>query len=216
VREEIREHLLRLLQNTLFSTVVFVGHSLGGAICSLAAVDMSQIFRDSSIKVKTIVYTIGAPKSGDDTFVELYHRLVSESWRIVNKRDPITKLPLRSPMMKYSHTGHLVYFCRRDGIEGYSVEPFQLHSPSVSSAFQPSLYHPTYVSYHTLYLDSQFPTSPKFTLAKQSLNFKNDNDDDQDDNITDLMTFMSTIEEVMSQTDSVRTGRHLNRSNSMW
>ncbi|MFW5694712.1 MAG: lipase family protein [Alkalispirochaeta sp.] len=61
--------------------VVFCGHSLGGALASLAAVYYGNPCH---------LYTFGAPRVGDERFVRL---LPSTSLRFVNAGDPVPSLP---------------------------------------------------------------------------------------------------------------------------
>lgn len=72
------------------SAQVFVtGHSLGGAMASIAATDLA-------IKkiVTPVLYTFGQPRTGDSTFAQLTAKNVPRSYRVVNANDPVPHLPL--------------------------------------------------------------------------------------------------------------------------
>ncbi|NBU16389.1 MAG: hypothetical protein EBS48_05130 [Actinobacteria bacterium] len=69
--------------------VVFTGHSLGGALATLAALD-AALNDPSAPEVQ--VYTFGAPHVGDGNFVELFDRRVPTCVRVVNPFDPVPKL----------------------------------------------------------------------------------------------------------------------------
>jgi len=86
LREQIFE-LLTLLKRDrpLFIT----GHSLGGALATLAAIDIAT----NSDYTTPIVYTFGAPRVGDPTFVKAYNSTVPIHWRIQNKFDIVPHLP---------------------------------------------------------------------------------------------------------------------------
>jgi len=69
-------------------TLIICGHSLGGAIALLLA----EWLRRKPTKPKVILYTFGAPRAGDATFVKAARPLAHH--RIVNQNDPIPALPL--------------------------------------------------------------------------------------------------------------------------
>ncbi|MCD5995494.1 lipase family protein [Pseudomonas sp. CDFA 602] len=68
-------------------TILVTGHSLGGAIAVLAA----EWIRRMSAQHKVVLYTYGAPRSGDSAFVRAAKDLVHH--RIVNHNDPVPGVP---------------------------------------------------------------------------------------------------------------------------
>jgi triacylglycerol lipase len=86
VRGEIHEYV-----NTHeISSVTTTGHSLGGALATLCAVDIQYNF---SNKVSVEAYTFGAPKVGNDGFCESFNRRVPNSYRFVQGMDIVPELP---------------------------------------------------------------------------------------------------------------------------
>ncbi len=81
--------------------VTICGHSLGGALATLLALDVAA---NSGVKDPT-VYTYASPRTGDPAFVNTYNRLVPKSFRIANRIDLVPKLPL-PPL--YDHVDTLV------------------------------------------------------------------------------------------------------------
>jgi hypothetical protein len=71
-----------------FDRVVFTGHSLGGALATLAALEYAST-PGSPADVQ--VYTFGAPQVGDGAFVKLFDKRVPVCVRVVNPFDPIPK-----------------------------------------------------------------------------------------------------------------------------
>ncbi|KAJ9465551.1 Phospholipase A(1) DAD1 [Diplonema papillatum] len=84
------------------TTLVFTGHSLGGALATLAAAEAkARYFK----KRPVTMYNYGSPRVGDSEFSESYDRMVPDSFRVVCKGDPITMMP---PMACFTHVGHSV------------------------------------------------------------------------------------------------------------
>ena len=75
------------------------GHSLGGALACLAAVDASFKEMPSG---KPVLYTFGAPRVGDATFGKLLESVVPWYFRVETDGDPITAQP---PRPFFSHAG---------------------------------------------------------------------------------------------------------------
>lgn len=71
--------------------VVVTGHSLGGALASLAA---AHLVNDQVIPTQKLsLYTFGMPRVGDKDFSMAHDRLVNNSWRVVHNKDIVAHLP---------------------------------------------------------------------------------------------------------------------------
>jgi Lipase (class 3) len=72
------------------SSVTICGHSSGGALGTLLALDLAanSIFQNPS------VYTYASPRTGDPSFVSTYNQVVPNTFRIANRLDLVPKLPL--------------------------------------------------------------------------------------------------------------------------
>lgn len=86
VREQIHDYI----KNSVVSSVVATGHSLGGALATLCAVDIQYNFSD---KVTIEAYTYGAPQVGNDGFRDSYNQRVPNSHRVVHGMDLVPELP---------------------------------------------------------------------------------------------------------------------------
>jgi hypothetical protein len=64
--------------------VNFIGHSLGGAVASIFAVDFAH-----NMNLAVNSYTFGSPRVGNQAFVETYESSVTDYWRMVNTFDPV-------------------------------------------------------------------------------------------------------------------------------
>ncbi|KAJ9070642.1 hypothetical protein DSO57_1005735 [Entomophthora muscae] len=80
--------------------IILTGHSLGGALATLAA---NHIHKNLTIPWQQIsVITFGQPRVGNLKFVQWYNSLPLTMARVANINDPITLLPLSQ--MGYYHT----------------------------------------------------------------------------------------------------------------
>lgn len=82
--------------------VWFVGHSLGGAVATLAAADIKHSYPD----IKVVIYTYASPRVGDQDFVNGYQNLGIITNRIQNYWDLIPRLPLEG--WGYVHVSPLI------------------------------------------------------------------------------------------------------------
>jgi hypothetical protein len=79
-------------------TLTICGHSLGGALATLATLDIAvnsvAPFHDPT------VYTYASPRTGDVNFATKYNQIVANTFRVANDLDIVPKLPLFPP---YEH-----------------------------------------------------------------------------------------------------------------
>lgn len=72
------------------TSVTICGHSLGGALVTLLALDVSA----NSIFKNPTVYSYASPRAGDPSFVAMYNHMVPNTFRVANRVDLVPKLPL--------------------------------------------------------------------------------------------------------------------------
>ncbi|VDO69277.1 unnamed protein product, partial [Heligmosomoides polygyrus] len=72
-------------------SIMFTGHSLGGALASLASTVYAHRHPSRQFRVHLITY--GQPRVGNYEYAESHSRLVRNSWRIVHKYDLVAHLP---------------------------------------------------------------------------------------------------------------------------
>ncbi|KAJ9555628.1 hypothetical protein OSB04_010242 [Centaurea solstitialis] len=91
--------------------VYVTGHSLGGALATLLALELSssQLAKRGGISVT--MYNFGSPRVGNKKFAEVYNEKVKDSWRVVNHRDIIPSIPR---LMGYCHVAHPIYLAAGD------------------------------------------------------------------------------------------------------
>jgi len=76
------------------------GHSLGGSLCQLGALSLRRWFgsaKSGGLLIK--VYTAGAPKIGNSTFIDFYNEQIGEelSYRVENGLDVCPQVPFDPP-----------------------------------------------------------------------------------------------------------------------
>ncbi|WP_168121749.1 lipase family protein [Paenibacillus sp. HB172176] len=87
-RDELLAQISRLSAD---KRLAIAGHSLGGALAVLAAVDIAL----NSDFESPVVYTYGSPRTGDPAFTERFNGIVPNSFRVANVHDIIPTLPDR-------------------------------------------------------------------------------------------------------------------------
>lgn len=61
------------------------GHSLGGALATLAAFDIrQQLMASGQNDTKVVCYTFAAPRTGNHAFAREYNRMVPDTWSVIN------------------------------------------------------------------------------------------------------------------------------------
>ncbi|GAB2210997.1 hypothetical protein Droror1_Dr00016287 [Drosera rotundifolia] len=117
--DSVRTKILHLIQQavgyrgdateTLSKWNVYVtGHSLGGALATLLALELSSshLAKSRSGAISVTMYNFGSPRVGNRRFAEVYNEKVKDSWRVVNHRDIIPTVPR---LMGYCHVAQPVY-----------------------------------------------------------------------------------------------------------
>ena len=94
--KQLEETIVDATQKHDIKKIVVCGHSLGGALATLAVPFLKTYDKLSAIPIDC--YTFGSPAVGDKAFADIFNKLVNEYNRITNPFDPIvfgTKLQFR-------------------------------------------------------------------------------------------------------------------------
>lgn len=86
-------------ENPRCHEIICTGHSLGGALATLCAVDIQYNF--DSVLVSCI--TFGSPRVGNKAFTKSFKRRVPNSIRIVNGSDIVCKVPFLIFFFRHVH-----------------------------------------------------------------------------------------------------------------
>ena len=86
--------------------ILTTGHSLGGALASLCAHDLSE--KHPGLKVA--MYNFGAPRLGNSAFTQVYREANGDSYRVVNEHDAFARFPrnVHPTLFNYDHAGKTV------------------------------------------------------------------------------------------------------------
>ena len=75
--------------DSLEKEIIFSGHSLGGALATIASVNYAFAYPDMVVDC----VTFGSPRVGDPVFANYFNKTIKNSYRFVNDNDPIPCLP---------------------------------------------------------------------------------------------------------------------------
>lgn len=88
---ELKHTIHSIIIQYRYLPVHITGHSLGGALACLCAMDLKLNFN-----CDVSVVTFGSPRVGNKAFVEKYNKVIRNSFRVKNYGDPITHFPMRT------------------------------------------------------------------------------------------------------------------------
>jgi triacylglycerol lipase len=103
---DVEDAIEELRAGEIPQSLWFTGHSLGGALATLAT--MACKFNELPIVVNGL-YTYGSPRVGSERFAANFNNVFrGQTFRIVNNNDVVTRVPPSN--LDYSHVGQLKYF----------------------------------------------------------------------------------------------------------
>eukprot|EP00163_Fabomonas_tropica_P014737 TRINITY_DN267_c0_g1_i11.p1 TRINITY_DN267_c0_g1~~TRINITY_DN267_c0_g1_i11.p1 ORF type:complete len:162 (-),score=36.01 TRINITY_DN267_c0_g1_i11:124-609(-) len=102
-----------LLSKYPTAKVSVFGHSLGGAMATLCALDLVV---NAKISRMGVTYTVGQPRVGNQAFASFYDQYVTHPYghfRVVHARDIVPQLPPRK-VFKFYHIADEVWYPQED------------------------------------------------------------------------------------------------------
>jgi triacylglycerol lipase len=97
--KSVRDAIHNQVKQSPHQRVICTGHSLGGALAALCALDVQYNFPEKDVSC----YTYGSPKVGNSDFRQSYDKRVPKTYRFVNSADTVPSLPPG----RYEHVGVL-------------------------------------------------------------------------------------------------------------
>jgi predicted lipase len=85
----VTQAISQLVADGSVNTLRISGHSLGSALATMLALDLTA----NKVFTGPVVYTFGGPRVGDKVFAGTYDGLVASSFRITNLNDLVPTLP---------------------------------------------------------------------------------------------------------------------------
>ncbi|KAL3155310.1 hypothetical protein ABBQ38_010874 [Trebouxia sp. C0009 RCD-2024] len=108
-------------------TVLITGHSLGGALATLAAYDIrKQLLANKQSNSKVVCCTFAAPRTGNHAFAREYNAMVPDTWSVINDQDVVTREG--KMLFLYKRPGQRVILKRGRPHDGQSVRHHLLTS----------------------------------------------------------------------------------------
>lgn len=134
VKKKVSSRIRTLILAHPTYSIRVVGHSLGGALATLCAMELNESL-DFSTKVRLV--TFGAPRVGNDAFINLVRIHFPEPRdriRVTNGQDVVPHLP--PFLMGYRHAPQEIYTPpgAKDGTVSFACDPFSGEDPRCSNA----------------------------------------------------------------------------------
>jgi hypothetical protein len=138
----VRDNLIALLNKYSggYRELLITGHSLGGALCPLATLDLLNV----NSNLSPVVYTWAEPRVGHSDFVTFFNTHVNICYRIVNVWDVVPHLP--PDIAGYEHEGNQVTID-----SGFSLDV--VHNHVLATGYVPGMHkwnqdHPVQTTQH--------------------------------------------------------------------
>ncbi|EXX67711.1 uncharacterized protein OCT59_029356 [Rhizophagus irregularis] len=116
IQPQVTDDLLKLIQEKPDFRIGFMGHSLGGALASLSALDLIHKAPELAKNEKLFLATFGQPRVGDEKFAKYVDDNL-RAIRTVIHGDPVPQLPTSwaIPLIgSYKHFGEELYISNPD------------------------------------------------------------------------------------------------------
>lgn len=103
IRERVHECIQSIMKERTIRGIICTGHSLFGAIATVASLDFKFKFPD----LEVICVSFGAPRAGSRKFAKLFNDNIDKSYRCVRLKDPIAFTPIAP---RFSHVSGGLHF----------------------------------------------------------------------------------------------------------
>jgi len=137
VEKIIKNYIDNLIEKYKQADIICCGHSLGGGISTICAVDFKYT-KFPKIRIHNV--TFGSPRVGNKEFAQLYSQIIKPAFsiRITDENDPITYVPL---LYKYHHVDNAYCFCNnsielKKDIIWYKRLPYALNNINCCRMFK--------------------------------------------------------------------------------
>ncbi|KAL4479617.1 hypothetical protein ABPG72_004213 [Tetrahymena utriculariae] len=119
--QSIQDHINLCVKNILvqnvLSKVIITSHLQGGAIATLVSIELLKQLKANG---QIIIYTFGAPKIGNQNFVEYLNKLIPNSYRVVNYYDSVPHLSFKQ-ILDFKHHGYEIWMSNPNSLNQFKV-----------------------------------------------------------------------------------------------
>lgn len=106
IRERVYECVEKIMKERKIKGFICTGHSLFGAIATVASLDFKFKFPDLEI----VCVTFGAPRAGSRLFASFFNENIDKSYRCVRLKDPVAFSPTAP---RFSHVSGGLHFNKK-------------------------------------------------------------------------------------------------------
>lgn len=124
MRPQMYEELDKLVAAG-YTSVLVTGHSLGGAVATIVAMDLhynlksgESTFLEAGGDIR--LYSFGSPRVANDELTAEFNTVVRKSWRVVNNLDPIPCLPQK--FLGFDHVNSVLFRNEKAGKWEYDID----------------------------------------------------------------------------------------------
>lgn len=128
LKEKIFPAMKLLHEEHSTSKIYITGNSLGGAMSTLAAIDIHK-----NVAPIDTFYSFEAPRVGNKKFADYVNQLLPGSIRITHYKDIVVHLPPRIPLVGYYHSKTEVWY--NEAFTEYTICPDDGESPNCADKY---------------------------------------------------------------------------------
>lgn len=113
IKTQVRSSVKFLLETFPEAHILVTGHSLGGALATLAAIDLKRLHLSTHIQL----YTFGSPRVGNRAFAKYVYTLfpLGTIYRVVNAGDIVPHVP--TLFQRYVHVGIEIWYPNQNALK---------------------------------------------------------------------------------------------------
>ena len=106
MKDEVLTAVRDMIWNFQPKSILVTGHSLGGVLATLAAIDIKK---STGFLGKMQLYTFGQPRVGNAQFADYVTQIIPDDYyRVIHFTDPVPDLP--SQLMGFKHSGTEIWY----------------------------------------------------------------------------------------------------------
>lgn len=106
VAGQISAKVQNILNKHPNAKIVATGHSLGGAIAMITAMELRRIFYNIEVEI----HTFGAPRIGDVQLARHINNKIPNIYRVIHNKDIVPHLPPDLPEFNYHHSAYEIFW----------------------------------------------------------------------------------------------------------